>query len=138
MHALLPPATRHFFNKLLKNKGSEFSQPQHGTYYKRHVHCCSTTCSLSLYALLNRSYAPLKLWCSFCRILYFNTILRDHRRICGLSLTEKSLCIPYLYIHISLEKFPLHPTPQKISKTVTPVDSKQLNSGKVSELQTCS
>ena len=63
------------FYELLNNKGSMFSQPRHGVHWKRHVHCCSTTCSPPLYALPTRSYAPPKSGCYFCRILYIILIV---------------------------------------------------------------
>ena len=69
MHAVLLPATRHFF-KLLNNKGSMFSWPRHGVHWKRHVHRCLMTRSPPLYALPTRSYAPPKSGSSFCRTLY--------------------------------------------------------------------
>ena len=53
-----------------------FSRPRHVLHLKRHVHRCSTTRSPPLYALPTRSYAPSKSGSSFCRTLYFRSILK--------------------------------------------------------------
>ena len=66
------------FYKLLNNKGSMFSQPCHGVHWKQHVHRCSMTLSLPLYALPTRSYDPPKLGRSFCCTLYYSVKLYDN------------------------------------------------------------
>jgi len=42
-------------------------------------------------------------------LVYYNIIiLWDHRRICGPSLTETSLCGVYLYLHLRTFKLLVH------------------------------